>query len=188
MFITPRRGGLDRIRLFIKDKVFSLSLCCLCGKPHLCGSSREIKQMWHRYVIHQALTCVNNSEETHQISAETFVQRSVSTLGVLYGVLQGPNGARCLPGGPVSEPTGRLQAFHLIQTGMFSEPIKAPTSVPAFVTNPQAPRLPDKTFHRLLLAFVLYSLGWKVPHHRPPLRPVALFVYCCDKSGKLIRR
>lgn len=50
------------------------------------------------------------------------------------------------------------------------------------------PRLPDKTFRRLLLAFVLYSSGWKVPHHRPPLRPIALFVYCCDKRGKLIRR
>lgn len=54
--------------------------------------------------------------------------------GGLYGVLQGPKGARCLPDGPESEPTGTLQVFHLFQTGMFSEPIKTPTSAPAFVT------------------------------------------------------
>lgn len=41
--------------------------------------------------------------------------------------------------------------------------IKPPTSAPAFVTNPQPPRLLDKTFHRLLLAFVLYSCDGKSP-------------------------
>lgn len=34
---------------------------------------------------------------------------------------------------------GKLHVFHLFQTGMFSEAIKAPTSAPAFVASPQPP-------------------------------------------------
>lgn len=127
VFITPGHFRQDKVVDQRKSRVswppviaqtFFLSYCAvLCGRPHLSGTSRGIKQMlFDTDMSFTKLRCFcfspavtpRDTEETYQIITWTFMYRSVSALrvrGVQYGVLQGPKGARCLPDGPVSQPT-----------------------------------------------------------------------------------
>lgn len=81
-------------------------------------------------------------------------------------------------------PTGRLRVFHLIQTGMFSEPIKAQHLLPPLSAAPVSPIKLSTACSSPLCSI---QLERPPPHTNPPT-PMALFVYCCDKRGKLIRR
>lgn len=92
----------------------------------------------------------------------------------------------------ISAHGGKLEAFHLIQPGMFPQTIKSPNICSRLCHQLSASRLLDKTFHRRLLVFVFCSFDLNPPsfpfQHTPPFTPAGLFVYCCDKRGKLIRR
>lgn len=92
----------------------------------------------------------------------------------------------------ISAHGGKPEAFHLIQPGMFSETIKSPNICSRLCHQLSASRLLDKTFHRRLLVFVFCSFDLNPPsfpfQHNPPFTPAGLFVYRCDKRGKLIRR
>ena len=144
---------------------------------HLSGTSKGIKQMlfdtdmsFAKLRCSCSRTCVNTLRLWRRLSNQHLnihVQQHLDSegAGVLYGVLQGQKG-------PVVYQTVLYLSPQREAWGLSSHPdwdvfglIKPPTSAPAFVTNPQPPRLLEKTFHRLLLAFVLYSCDWKVPHH-----------------------
>lgn len=124
------------------------------------------------------LTCGNTSRHGGNLSnhhLNIHVQKRFRSEGA-GGTVRCPAGAKR---GPlftrrpcISAHGGKLGAFHLIQTGMFSEPIKSPNICSRLCHQPSAPlRLLDKTFRRLLLAFVLHSFDWKVPlHHHHHLR------------------
>lgn len=57
----------------------------------------------------------------------------------VYGVLQGPNGPCCSAAGPESQPTEESWAFHLLQTGRFSEAIKSPNICSRLCHQPSTP-------------------------------------------------
>lgn len=182
------KGISDRIRSLIKKRQNELTFCDCFDCPHSygavyvaishpSGTSKGIKQMlfdtdmsFAKLRCSCSHTCVNTLRLWRRLSNQHLnihVQQHLDSegAGVLYGVLQGPKGARCLPDGPVSQPTeGSSGPFISSRLGCFRAD-KTPNICSCLCHQPSAPHLLDKTFHRLLLAFVLYSCDWKVPHH-----------------------